>query len=514
MAVPSLWPWLRRWPGGLSTHARQVRHRPFPNHVLMLETLEDRTAPAVYEVPGAYSLHEAIADAELSTDINNVIVLAPGNYSVASELIAALPDNSANPPRLRSITILGSGAVLDAQGAGRVFELDGNVTLTNLTIQGGLVQGPAGADQAEGGGLLIDDGSTVTLNDVVVENNVVRGASGTQAAGQPACGGGIYVSGATTATTLTMINCTIADNQAVGGNGDVGPDAAGTGANQNEVGFDGGAAAGGGLYVFSAKVVLESCNIEGNQALGGSGGQGGIYMSSDFGPEGQVGGTGGSASGGGLYESGTVALLGADIGSNIAQGGTGGNGTFAGGTGARGGIAEGGGCFADEVGEYSVVDSTSHGNTAQFQSPRRWGGVANASWIQPLMATPRRAAPGARPPTEKTRMLPTLPTGFSVHSRMAADSGAAGVPRAAASSLAGNSSFTTSQAPATGRSAATAKTEATADRRPPTPTPMATTTAAGVVTEEAAVRAAMLPAAVWPATATTLSSAAPLPAIS
>jgi len=327
----------------------------------MFETLEDRTAPAVYEVPGSYSLHQAITDAELSSDVNNVILLAQGNYTVADQLVAALPDNTVNPPRLRSITILGSGAVLDAKGAGRVLELDGNVTLTNLTIQGGVVQGTAGAAQAEGGGLLIDDGSTVTLNHVVVQNNGVLGAAGTQAAGQPAYGGGIYVTGA---TTVTMINCTITGNEAIGGDGDAGPNVSGSGIGYAD-GFDGGAAAGGGLYVASGEVVLESTQIDGNQALGGNGGNGGIYMSSDYGPEGQVGGRGASASGGGLYDAGTVALLAGSIGSNTAQGGAGGNGSFPGGTGAQGGSAQGGGCLVQELGDLSVVALTSSANTAQ-----------------------------------------------------------------------------------------------------------------------------------------------------
>jgi len=97
-------------------------------------------APAVFNVPSASSgsLSAALTAVATSTDNSNTIVLAPGTYQAVNQQIQV--------PAGDSLTILGDGpgVVITANQQGRVFEINGNVRLQDLTITGGKVQGVAG----------------------------------------------------------------------------------------------------------------------------------------------------------------------------------------------------------------------------------------------------------------------------------------------------------------------------------------------------------------------------------
>ena len=143
---------------------------------LSIEALEARTLLAVFNVPAQMSLAAAISTADSNTDAQNTINLAPGTYA-ATELVItpnpAVPTASGgSAPQTLSIVGQAASVVLQSNGSNRVLELNGNVVLENLTIEGGKVQAPAKTD-AKGGGVLIDAGN-VTLINVQVSNNSVR----------------------------------------------------------------------------------------------------------------------------------------------------------------------------------------------------------------------------------------------------------------------------------------------------------------------------------------------------
>src|SRR5262249_53180940 len=145
-----------------------------------LETLEDRTAPAVLTPtiftdgtqPG--TLRAAVSEANTNNQ-DNTIVLAPGTYTLSPSLgeLGLIGTGHA-------LTIQGSGqTVITAGGGSRVFEVIGNVraTFASLTITGGMATdgGSIGGADARGGGLLLN-GGTVTLQGVAVTENVAQAA--------------------------------------------------------------------------------------------------------------------------------------------------------------------------------------------------------------------------------------------------------------------------------------------------------------------------------------------------
>ena len=124
---------------------------------------------------------QQLRDALLAAGSGDTIIVNNTNgISIGSEL----------PAITKNLTIRSSGnTVLSGSGVSRIFQVTGGTVLfENLTIQGG----------------------------------VARGADGTGAAGQ---GGGMLITGATTAVTLVNVN--FIENQAIGGTGANGGTAAG-----------------------------------------------------------------------------------------------------------------------------------------------------------------------------------------------------------------------------------------------------------------------------------------------
>ena len=172
-----------------------------------LDVLEDRTLLNAFPVTsladsGAGSLRQAVLDANANGGSNQItfdpnlqgtIALTSGELSITNNL-----------------TITGPGAAqlaVSGSDASRVFEIAGslNVTINDLTITHGYA-----ADQ--GGGIL-NDGSDLTLSGDNLSHNVTF-----ESATNGGRGGALY----SLAGTLTITDCQITGNQALGAGRHVG----------------------------------------------------------------------------------------------------------------------------------------------------------------------------------------------------------------------------------------------------------------------------------------------------
>jgi CSLREA domain-containing protein len=106
-----------------------------------------------------------------------------------------------------------------------------DVTLADLTVQGG--RPPANASRAtlgHGGGIYVNEGSLTLLRTIVRDNATII----------PYVGGGVYVAGGFLGGSLTVTSSMVRVN---------------------------GAAAGGGIYSYQAPVSIEGSSVYSNQAL-------------------------------------------------------------------------------------------------------------------------------------------------------------------------------------------------------------------------------------------------------
>jgi uncharacterized repeat protein (TIGR03803 family) len=328
--------------------------------------------------PQSFDLAQAINAADSNSSAINIINLPGGTYRADNISI-----HPVDPGKTLIIAGQGPGVVIDAQGSGRVFEIDdGNVAFENLTITGGEATdgGPNGT--AAGGGLLIDGGHVV-LSHVTVSNNKAMGngqkgqhgangapgekdvndGNGNDGApgpnGSDAFGGGIYLA----MGNLILKSTNIVQNHAIGGDGGTGGNG-GSGWNNTNVptneGLTGTRGAPGrpngsnAAYYgapFSRIGALGSHPgyHGGNGTSGKQGKRGRKGDPGGKGGDGGDGGTGGNAEGGGLYVAGgTVTLKLSSVTANYAVGGSGGLGGNGkkggnGGEGGRGGAGGPGG---------------------------------------------------------------------------------------------------------------------------------------------------------------------------
>lgn len=208
-----------------------------------------------------YATTNVATTTELINAINSGetdIVLAAGDYNLNAPLhinstitLTGASSDSENPPT----------TTLNGQGSTRVFYIEsGTVNISALIIANGHTDGSSGGDASGagasggggsagmGGGVFIKDGD-VTFTNVVFQNNQAIGGAG-------GAGGGIddSVSGA------------------IGGIG--GSDGAGGGGNGGSLGGGGGggAALGGAIFILNGDLNLIDCTIQDNLARGGNGG--------------------------------------------------------------------------------------------------------------------------------------------------------------------------------------------------------------------------------------------------
>ncbi len=381
----------------IPAHQKNAKRSAFRIHP-RLEGLEDRTLLSTFKVnttldtvavnlkngkdaSGHISLRSAIMAADAHGG-KNTIVLPSGTFTltIASDLDIT-----------RNLTINGKGAstIVDGNNLDRVFDvLAGNVSISKLTIEGGLAAG-------EGGGILNNAGARLTLTSVQVMNNVAAGAAGTAGlngtGGNPGTPGGVggdaFGGGIFNAGTLILNKSTITGDQAQGGAGGIGGAGSGVlglagtaggdgdaaqGAN-GAAGGAGGSAFGGGIFNSpGASLTVSASTFLNNSALGGAGGNGGAggqgiggsggggvtigasgSGGNGVGGSGGNGGAGGSGQGGGLADLGQATFSGkaSTFASNNATGGIGGQGGVGGaGVGGTGGNGGSGGAGTGGIG--------------------------------------------------------------------------------------------------------------------------------------------------------------------
>ena len=281
---------------------------------LTLETLEHRLAPAVFNVgPGnVTTLINDINTANGNGQVNTIALAASSTYDLTQvNNVWYGPDGL--PPISSNLTIQGNGATIERDATAPNFRLfyvsggtaggseslpAGQLTLENVTLEGGKAQGGNGGNGEDGGG------------------------------GGAGLGGAIYNQG-----HLDLAGVTLTANTAQGGsggqNGPLGDGGGGgLGGNGGDAGQDGGGGGGGGFSPVAAQ-----------NGFGPSGGPGGAGGNGVLGNEGGAGSTGGGNPGG------------------FGGGGGGGGGGIEH-FGGNGGVGGGGGGGASRAGRASLVFPT------------------------------------------------------------------------------------------------------------------------------------------------------------
>ena len=331
---------------------------------LRAEYLEDRLAPAVYDVTtssdvvnasdGLLSLREAILAANASVGVADVINAPAGTYVLA---LTGAPEDAAATGDLDvsgDLTIQGSGAatsLIDGNQADRVFDVRaGSLSLAGLTVRNGFVTGSM--SQAQGGG--IRSLGPLSLINCVVTGNQARGSDasgGTPLLGVSAQGGGIWQGG----PILTLTGTIVSDNQAMGG-GATGQTATA------------GGAQGGGIYQLAGTLILTACSVMNNQATGGTATS----------VTGSASGT--NVGGGGIFQAAsTLAASSLTLDTTTVSGNRAAGGTLIG-TDARGILTQGGGLLSVvpvTLRNSAVVNNQAVGTAVQLVS----GGVASGQFI-------------------------------------------------------------------------------------------------------------------------------------
>jgi uncharacterized repeat protein (TIGR01451 family) len=384
-----------------------------------LESLEDRLAPAIFNVNSLADTHAT--DLTKGTD-------ASGHITLRSAIEAANHLGGSNTINVPAGTVNLTLGVLDIRA-----QLD---VLNFLTINGAPASGTALNGNLTNS-TIINAGlrsrifsigceaiacSVVTISNMMLEQGADLGTPFSAA-----FGGAIVDFG-----ELTLQNDTLLDNFAFGGNGAAGSPgangadatsgAAATAGSPGGNGQFGGDAVGGAIWMdFASSLTLINSVVKDNAAFqgaggrGGQGGSGGSDVHGFFDGRGAAGGTGGnggpggSASGGAIFSLGTLpgivppsltieksvfsdnfaGLAGFSIipvvgGGTGGAGGSGGAGLDSGGQGGSGGnggsgggVDEGGAIFNQVGGDVSIIDSSFSGNTALGEEAGP-GGVGGA----------------------------------------------------------------------------------------------------------------------------------------
>ncbi|MDD3813743.1 MAG: choice-of-anchor Q domain-containing protein [Desulfocapsaceae bacterium] len=222
------------------------------------------TADHCWAVPGRVCLRDAIDLANNHLG-NDTIILPAGTYILSAAIPATGEDNNAQGDLdikdiNYNLTIIGAGAgqtIVDGNGLDRVFDIFSSetVSMSGMTIRNG--KAPTG--DMGGGGIRTSNGSLI-LDKVIVSNN--RIAAGTDANDY---GGGVGNNG-----VCTIINSTIANNQAYKGGG-VSNNGSSIGVFMSTISGNEDSVAAGGMLSISNTLVVNS-TISGNSSTSGAGG--------------------------------------------------------------------------------------------------------------------------------------------------------------------------------------------------------------------------------------------------
>ena len=213
---------------------------------------------------------------EINDGTQNFIINVSGNC-VAEEIAGNNSVVNIEPGQKLTLTIQGKDgqtATIDANNHGRVMYVGGkaNVTLKNIELIGGVVNGFGGGVYIAGGTLTMETGSSI---------------NGNTASSQ---GGGVYIAGGTfTMETGSSIKNNTANDQ------------------------------GGGVFINSGEFNMTGGTINGNTVTNGNGG--GVFVKDTASTFNMSGGTisGNTATeGGGVYSTGILTMSGGTISGNTA----------------------------------------------------------------------------------------------------------------------------------------------------------------------------------------------------
>ena len=256
------------------------------------------------------------------------------------------------------------------EGGTVTFRCSGTITVSNtIVISTNVVLDGTGQNNSISGGngvriFTVNPGISFAVRNLTLTGGANIGAGGTNGtAGGSASGGVIFNNGG----TVTLVNCQVTGNSASGG---IGGDGVVEVGGEGGHGGNGGSASGGAIFNTGGALLLTNCVFSGNSASGGNGGNGMDAFGIGNGTRGGNGGNGGVARGGSIFNTGNGSVVGYDctFSSNSVSGadsGLGGKGTGLGADGANGvpGSTFGGG-ICNENGTVTILFSTFNGNTA------------------------------------------------------------------------------------------------------------------------------------------------------
>lgn len=334
-------------------------------------SLATLTASTLAELKAALSTAAGNGSADTITLLGNISASGAGDITGGTMVNINITDG-------QTLQIVGGAYTLDANYYGRILQVQaGTVSIQNLTLREGLVAANGGDAGASGGqtggnafGGAIYNSGTLTLSGVTVTANGASGGGGGGGSGAFAGGGG----------------------GGGGGLAGVGGGKGGAGGYQfaSYAGHAGGAGAGGagGDYAGGAKH-----GGQGGTALGagGAGGAAGGYSSGGAGATASnsglsIGGGGGGAAYadngamggsavGGIYNTGTLTLVGSTVSGNVGAGGGGGAGAWPGQTGAGGAGGRGVGGVWNTAGATLNLDATSNSAMSNNVGAGGFGGI-------------------------------------------------------------------------------------------------------------------------------------------
>jgi hypothetical protein len=264
----------------------------------------DAVAPGQEGVPHAApapgTLRAAMNDANAAGSGPVVIVLPAGEYDLTRCEGDEDLNVSADLDHLGSLDVSivgqGAGATIRSTCLDRVIDQRGTgvLTLSNVTITGGVVHGYSAWNVATGGGVRAV--GAVHLEHAIIDGNALLGAYGSAGQnGGEASGAGVWAGGGLWATDSVFTN-----NQAMGGEG---------GTSTCNGSTSGGNGTGGAAHVVG-DVTLTRTVVADNQVSSDNGAA--CNWRYGYGP-----GTG-AASGGGIYSTGTVTVDQSEVSRNQA----------------------------------------------------------------------------------------------------------------------------------------------------------------------------------------------------
>lgn len=242
-----------------------------------------------YCTPGDCTLREAVMAANANgMETHDIITIPAGEYVLTEKGTSEYELGEKGDLDIKThLTIWGAGAdktIIDGNGTDRVFEIaDGlDVNISGVTITNG------NAGDLGCGGISVGDSDVVIDNSIITDNKGKFGG-GISVDGNSAnlklenCtiskntsekGGGIHgLNGA----HVEMINTTVSDNKALGGEG-----GGGIHIKDSTLIFAGGTISGnsgktgGGIYISDTEATMSNCTISGNEGSYGGGVFGGV----------------------------------------------------------------------------------------------------------------------------------------------------------------------------------------------------------------------------------------------